>query len=391
MAGRCRAGAAAQHHLAAHEFAVVFAHGAGRRVKAGVGQVGAGRPFPHAAPEGLQTVSGRVISGQGKPPRVIGELRWRRARQGLAARGGLPLELGRQTRTCPAGVGIGFVKTDVSHGRLRQQGLQAVQGHGLGVKAIAVRLPVGGCANVLLLHPAPAVGQPESGCGVAVVGDEVEPVGVAHRALGQGVVVQPDAVARAFVVEGEAFVGMADVGQTSGKTHPAHRLRVLRCGHGAGRGAGHGAIRGVQRVLRKQMQQIGEQQFLMLLLVVQPKFEQRSWSGLARQTLQRRIDMSAKGQNLFERRPGEQAALRARVARADGFVIRVEEIAEGRIEHAVARQMRREDELLEKPGGVRQMPFGRTGVGHGLHGAVGIAQPLHQRHAARASVQHRLQ
>ncbi len=318
---------------------------------------------------------------------MIGELRGRRARQGLAARGGFPLELGRQTRAGPAGVGIGFVKTEVSHGRLRQQGLQAVQGHGLGVKAIAVRLPVGGRANVLFLHPAPAVGQPESGCGVAVVGDEVEPVGVAHRAVRQGVVVQPDAVARAFVVEGEAFVGMADVGQTAGKTHPARRCRVLRCGHGAG----SGAIRGVQRVLRKQMQQIGEQQFLMLLLVVQPKLEQRGRGGLARQTLQRRIDMGAKGQNLFERRPGEQAALRARVAWPNGVVIRVEEIAEGRIEHAVTRQMRREDELLEKPGGVRQMPFGRAGVGHGLHGAVGIAQPLHQRHAARAGVQHRLQ
>ena len=44
---------AAQHHLPAHEFAVVFAQRAFERAKSGIAQIGAARPHPAIAPEPL--------------------------------------------------------------------------------------------------------------------------------------------------------------------------------------------------------------------------------------------------------------------------------------------------------------------------------------------------
>src|SRR5215469_7761755 len=51
------AGTAAQHHLAAHEFAVVFAQSSGRGLETGIGKVGAGGPFPDVAKNLEQTIS----------------------------------------------------------------------------------------------------------------------------------------------------------------------------------------------------------------------------------------------------------------------------------------------------------------------------------------------
>ncbi len=49
------------------------------------------------------------------------------------------------------------------------------------------------------------------------------------------------------------------------------------------------------------------------------------------------------------------------------LVIGVEEKGEAAVEGAVVPQVRRKDESLEEPGGVRHVPFDRAGVGHGLH------------------------
>src|SRR3546814_21146821 len=49
MAARSRDAAAAQHELAAHELAIIFADRAGRGAEAGIGTIGAAGPFPHAA------------------------------------------------------------------------------------------------------------------------------------------------------------------------------------------------------------------------------------------------------------------------------------------------------------------------------------------------------
>jgi hypothetical protein len=54
------------------------------------------------------------------------------------------------------------------------------------------------------------------------------------------------------------------------------------------------------------------------------------------------------------------------VTRTDRLVVRVEEVRERGIERCVALDVRREEERLEEPGGVRPMPFRRAHVGHGL-------------------------
>ena len=66
-------------------------------------------------------------------------------------------------------------------------------------------------------------------------------------------------------------------------------------------------------------------------------------------------------------RARDQPALRSGVARAGGEIIGVEEISEPLIEYAIAGEARTQQELLQKPGGMRAMPLGRAGIGHRLH------------------------
>src|SRR3546814_292974 len=70
MAGRGDAGTAAQSHLVAHELAVVLANRARRRAEAGIGLVGALRPFPDvpdhlAGADHLRRTVAIVVSGDG--------------------------------------------------------------------------------------------------------------------------------------------------------------------------------------------------------------------------------------------------------------------------------------------------------------------------------------
>ena len=123
------------------------------------------------------------------------------------------------------------------------------------------------------------------------------------------------------------------------------------------------------------MQCIGEQQFLVLLFVVEAEFNQsqclnRQFAFIQKQLLHADVHVLAKGQHLRKRRAGQQATLRARVARPQRFVIRIEQVSEGIIKHLVAGQVRQQHHVFKKPTGVRQMPFGRAGVGHGLHALV---------------------
>ena len=91
-----------------------------------------------------------------------------------------------------------------------------------------------------------------------------------------------------------------------------------------------------------------------------------SWLAAVEQRDHRVRHVLAIGHDLGQAGTGKHAALGPRMARADGFVIGVEEILVGGIEGAVAARMRAQHEGLEEPGGVRQVPLGRAGVGHRL-------------------------
>ena len=139
VAARRHAGAAAQHVLIAHEFAVVFSHRAAVRAEAGIGLVGAAGPLPGVAVE----LGGPDQPGRAGAGRVS---RWPLSSM-LACTPGLPSGWrraadshsdSRGNRTRPTGVGVGLEVAHVRDGRLQLQFLHAVQCEDLPVVALAL-------------------------------------------------------------------------------------------------------------------------------------------------------------------------------------------------------------------------------------------------------------
>src|SRR5439155_6459365 len=156
-------------------------------------------------------------------------------------------------------------------------------------------------------------------------------------------------------------------GDKSGRARGARRPPLTR-------------IDGRHGILRKSVQDVGEQKLLMLLLVMQPDLENTQHFRQLRvlraleQSLDGRVDMGAEGGNAFAVRPREEPPPRPRVARPGGDVIGIEEIRELLVEDPITGKMGDQDELLEEPRRVRAMPFGRAGVRHRLHQLVLGAQ-----------------
>ena len=136
------------------------------------------------------------------------------------------------------------------------------------------------------------------------------------------------------------------------------------------------AISRFERILGEGREDVGQEQLLVLLLVVDAELDQRQRFGRQRRqrALERLVDMSAIGADLVERRAAEHAAPGPRVTRAFAFVIAVEQEGVALVERAVAGDVIAQHEGLEEPGGVGEMPFGRRGVGERLDGGVGVRQ-----------------
>ncbi len=115
--------------------------------------------------------------------------------------------------------------------------------------------------------------------------------------------------------------------------------------------------------------------------MLQAEFNQRRQMGidaLLQQGGHARVDIVAISLDLGQRRSREQAALSARMLGADAVVIRVEDDPEGRVERRKTLFARFENERLEEPGGMRQVPFDRAGVGHRLRTTILVGQPVGQ-------------
>ena len=84
------------------------------------------------------------------------------------------------------------------------------------------------------------------------------------------------------------------------------------------------------RVLGERRENVGEEQLLVLLLVVDAEFDQRERiGGQVRQcTLERFVDVSAPFPHFVERRTAEHPALRPSMPLALRLVIAVEEVGE---------------------------------------------------------------
>jgi hypothetical protein len=118
----------------------------------------------------------------------------------------------------------------------------------------------------------------------------------------------------------------------------------------------------------------------MLLLVVEADLDQRD--QLCKAVLIGRleeldhggIDVPAIGGDLVGAGAGQVAALMAGVPGAGADVIGIEQEGVVGMEDLVALAVLAEQELLEEPGGMRAMPFGRAGVRHRLDQLVLRAQ-----------------
>ena len=126
------------------------------------------------------------------------------------------------------------------------------------------------------------------------------------------------------------------------------------------------------RVARKHMFDIGQHQFLVLLFVVVGQFHE--WpdfapgliGGAADQGLGGVFHVPAVSLHVFQRRARQQTALGSLMAGSDRFVIGIEQEIIIGVKFPVRRIKRLEDKRLERPRRVRQMPFGRADIGHGL-------------------------
>ena len=119
-------------------------------------------------------------------------------------------------------------------------------------------------------------------------------------------------------------------------------------------------------------------------MVLDPTVFEQLQRIMKEQRLHARVDLPAPGMHLGQGRARQQAPLRARMLRPHALVVAVEEHAERGIEGLEAGLEALEQEGLEEPGGMRQVPFGRAGLGHRLQLAILGRQRRGQRRAARA-------
>ena len=124
----------------------------------------------------------------------------------------------------------------------------------------------------------------------------------------------------------------------------------------------------------------------MLLFMVQAEFDAALHGRVLapQERLHRRVHVLAVAAHFRHRRARQRAAQRARELVADAVVVGVEEVLEGGVERPVAVRERLQQEGLEEPGRVRQMPARRAGIDDRLHHVVFGGQGFAQRFRLRA-------
>ena len=273
-----------------------------------------------------------------------------------------PFRLGRQTLACPASVGVSLIKADVANRRGRIDRCAPRQTHHGPIAILAT--PVQRRGPVLSLDRRPAVRQPQVGTRIAAILNEGDPVAVRHQIRSQSERLQPDTVCRTLIVEREARLVMADRHQTGVERHRSAAHDLKRLGSGLDLIGG-----GVERRARHQVQHIHQEKLLMLLVVVQTQLEQIALmaAGLAlRQPGDHAaVDLASISQDLVDGRPGHQPTLVPPDPLAQGLIVGVEQLLKPRIDRLVFR-IGRQDHRLEKPAGVRQMPFAGAAIRHRL-------------------------
>src|SRR5579859_3683487 len=201
------------------------------------------------------------------------------------------------------------------------------------------------------LHRFPAVRKPQLRTRVPAVVYERKVFAASCQAYGEAERTQEYFVPRAFIVKVKRFAFSADLI----KAFRIELRLLLRCAVGRRRRGG-GLIRGMERIAPESVLDIGDEQFLVLLLMVQAKRHQLLHLGShgagLKQLKHVLIDMGAIFADLFQRRARESVAQRLFRLLSHGVVIGVKKIAKLRMERLVSGQVRRKNECLKKPAGM---------------------------------------
>ncbi len=257
----------------------------------------------------------------------------------------------------------------MADGLVRVDRAQPIQRH-LPPVAVAL-LPVERRLPALALHGGPAIGEPELRALVPTIRHELQVVPVGGQARGQPERLEELPVTRPFVVEGEAVERVAgprmpDPGDAFREGHPLERR------HRGGRHWFAGSVDRGEGVLREDVLDVHQHELLVLLLMVQPQGHARRRLQQSRpvEPIEQRqhvlIDVSAVRVCLLDRGPRDQAALGSAVPRPHRVVVGVEQVREPGVVGGVLRIGPGEQECLEEPAHVGDMPLGGADVRHGL-------------------------
>ena len=181
-----------------------------------------------------------------------------------------------------------------------------------------------------------------AGLRVAAGRDELQVLAVGHWTRGERKALEEHAVARRLVVEGES------VARRTQRCTCRRGTRATSSGCSLRRAASAGCTVGrAQRIQRQQVLDVGEQQFLVLLLVVQPERDARhdvsaSRCGSSRgdQLAHVLVHVRAVAVDVVHRRARQHAAQRPRKEGSDRLVVGVEQIAVLGWNGAIAGQQR---------------------------------------------------
>ena len=219
---------------------------------------------------------------------------------------------------------------------------------------------------------------------MAAVGEEGLPLAVGDDARGEPIGPQQDFVTGPFIVVRKALSAGADRHHATGKRGPGKCFRFLHRCRLVGR------VGRAKGVLRKKMEDVGKDEFLMLLFMIKTELDQGSASLLPQRAFQeilhRLVDMGAVGKDVAQVWPGEQAPCGTRVACTFGLVIGIEEVAVLRMKGFVAFERAAKQEGFEEPRRMGEVPFCGTCVRHRLDGLVFRRQARGKGKASRTHV-----
>jgi len=154
---------------------------------------------------------------------------------------------------------------------------------------------------------------------------------------------------------------MTDLGAVGGAPPPT-AVRRLPLGSWQ-----RGLVDRVERIDAEIVLDVGDQQLLVLLLMVQSQLGARgNYRPVGRGAVRnechhRRVDVGPIGHHLGDRRPRQQATPGPRIDLSDLLIVRVEEELECLAERLVAGGERLQHEGLEEPADVGQVPLRRAG------------------------------